>query len=221
MSLEERCKVQKSWACYVWSIRGHFFCAYSYLFDQFDFVWSCREWGMSPLLFFVFFFYRSIVALHCCVSFWFTAVNQLCICMCHLFCSFPFRPPQSSEQSSLCSTVGSHWLSVLYLCVCSVVSDSFQPHVAHQASLPIEISRLEYWSGLLFAILGNLRDPGIKPVSSASPALAGRFFATHHLGIPIVVYMSIPISQFIPPTLSHLVSIRLFSTSVSLFLLCK
>ena len=33
------------------------------------------------------------------------------------------------------------------------------------------------------------------------------------------VYMSIPVSQFIPPLPSHPVSIRLFSTSVSLFLM--
>ena len=35
------------------------------------------------------------------------------------------------------------------------------------------------------------------------------------------VYMSIPISQFIPPPLSPLVTISLFSTSVTLFLFCK
>ena len=42
--------------------------------------------------------------------------------------------------------------------------------------------------------------------------------------IHISEYMSIPISQFIPPPPLHfppLVSIRLFSTSVSLFLPCK
>jgi hypothetical protein len=32
--------------------------------------------------------------------------------------------------------------------------------------------RQEYWSGLP----GDLPDPGIDPVSLASPALAGRFF---------------------------------------------
>ena len=39
--------------------------------------------------------------------------------------------------------------------------------------------------------------------------------------IHISVYMSIPISQFIPPPFPPLVSIRLFSMSVSLFLSCK
>ena len=32
--------------------------------------------------------------------------------------------------------------------------------------------------GYHFLLQGNLPDPGIKPVSSASPALAGGFFIT-------------------------------------------
>ena len=39
-------------------------------------------------------------------------------------------------------------------------------------------SRQEYWSGLPFPPLGNLPDPGIKPMSPVSPALAGEFFTT-------------------------------------------
>ena len=38
-------------------------------------------------------------------------------------------------------------------------------------------SRKEYWSGLPFPPPGDLRDPGVKPTSPTSPALAGRFFA--------------------------------------------
>jgi len=37
-------------------------------------------------------------------------------------------------------------------------------------------SRQEYWSGLPFPSSGDLLNPGIKPMSPASPALAGRFF---------------------------------------------
>ena len=33
-----------------------------------------------------------------------------------------------------------------------------------------------YWSGLPFPSPGNLPDPGIKPTSLESPALAGEFF---------------------------------------------
>ena len=47
--------------------------------------------------------------------------------------------------------------------------------VACQAPLSMAFSRLEYWSGLPFSPPGNLPDPGVEPVSLASPALAGRF----------------------------------------------
>ena len=40
--------------------------------------------------------------------------------------------------------------------------------VAHQASLSVEFSRQEYWSGLPFPSPGNLPNSGIKP---GSPAL--------------------------------------------------
>ena len=42
----------------------------------------------------------------------------------------------------------------------------------------MEFSRQEYWSGLSFPSSGDLPDPGIKPMSLTSPALAGGFFTT-------------------------------------------
>jgi len=36
--------------------------------------------------------------------------------------------------------------------------------------------RHEYWNGLPFSSPRDLPDPGIKPASVLSPALAGRFF---------------------------------------------
>ena len=36
----------------------------------------------------------------------------------------------------------------------------------------MEFPRQEYWSELLFLFPGDLSDPGIEPVSLASPALA-------------------------------------------------
>ena len=67
--------------------------------------------------------------------------------------------------------------------------------VAHQALLSMESSRQEYWGGLPFPTPGemlilvgensmanrtftacNLSNPDIKPMSLASPALAGQFF---------------------------------------------
>ena len=39
-----------------------------------------------------------------------------------------------------------------------------------------EKKKKEYWSGLSFPSSEDLLDPGIKPTSLASPALAGGFF---------------------------------------------
>ena len=50
--------------------------------------------------------------------------------------------------------------------------------VAHQAPLSMGFSRHEYWSGLPSPPPGDFPDPGIKPGSLMSPALAGSFFTT-------------------------------------------
>ncbi|XP_055251287.1 protein phosphatase 1 regulatory subunit 12A isoform X4 [Moschus berezovskii] len=53
--------------------------------------------------------------------------------------------------------------------------------VAHQAPLFTRFSRQEYQSGLLFPSPGDLPDPGIKPVSPASPALRQERFTDRSL----------------------------------------
>ena len=79
------------------------------------------------------------------------------------------------------------------LCVCMCVSVCTLNHVqlfatlwtvACQAPLSMEFPRQEYWSGLPFPSPGDLPDPGIKPTSLASLALAGGFFATEPPGKP-------------------------------------
>ena len=47
---------------------------------------------------------------------------------------------------------------------------------ACHAPLFMGFSRQVYWSGLTFPSSGDLPNPGIESVSSASIALAGRFF---------------------------------------------
>ena len=47
-----------------------------------------------------------------------------------------------------------------------------------QASLSVGFSRQEYWSGLPFPPPGDLANPGIKPKSLRSPALADGLFTT-------------------------------------------
>ena len=48
--------------------------------------------------------------------------------------------------------------------------------VHHQAPLPMELSRQEYWNGLPFPPLEDLPNRGM--IEPASPALAGGFFTT-------------------------------------------
>ena len=70
--------------------------------------------------------------------------------------------------------------SLVYVFSCSVVSSDLWPPwtVAHQAPLPMEFSRQEYWRGLPFPLPGDPPNPGIEPVTLRSSALAGRFFTT-------------------------------------------
>ena len=64
------------------------------------------------------------------------------------------------------------FLKVWCKCVShSVVSDSATPWtIAYQASLSMEFSRQEYWSGLPCPLQGDLPNPGIKPRSLALQA---------------------------------------------------
>ena len=50
--------------------------------------------------------------------------------------------------------------------------------VAHQAPLSMGFSRQKYWSGLPILTPADLLDPGIRPMSIASPILASGFFTT-------------------------------------------
>jgi len=52
----------------------------------------------------------------------------------------------------------------------------------------MEVSRQEYWSGLLSSPPGYLPDPGIEPVYLASPELAGRLFTAEPCGSPKLTF---------------------------------
>ena len=49
--------------------------------------------------------------------------------------------------------------------------------------------RQVYWSELPFPPPGDLPDPGIEPMSPASPALIGGFFTTESPGNPTGFYV--------------------------------
>ena len=95
------------------------------------------------------------------------------------------------DESTPCSLEKKYYKDAMdwyyYLCVMlSRVQFFVTPQTAaHQAPLSMEFSRQEYWSGLPFHTPGKLSNPGIEPmslVSTAFPALAGRFFTTVPLG---------------------------------------
>ena len=79
-------------------------------------------------------------------------------------------------------------------CVCAKLLQSCPTHlvtpwtVACHVSLSMEFSRQEYWTGLPFPTPGDLPDPGIKPVSLASPALAVDSLPLRHLGSPLQTF---------------------------------
>ena len=64
---------------------------------------------------------------------------------------------------------------------CSVTSDSLCPHNYS----PPGSSTQEYWRGLPFPTSRGSSDPGIKPTSLASPALAEGLFTTEPPGKPM------------------------------------
>ena len=74
------------------------------------------------------------------------------------------------------------------VCVCVLVCQScltlqrYELYVALQASLSMEFSRQEYWSGLSFPSPGDFPDPRVK---LGSPALPG------HQGSQVIGYRSI------------------------------
>ena len=60
--------------------------------------------------------------------------------------------------------------------------------ICAQTPLPMGFPRQKYWSGLPSPPPGDLPDPGIKPASSVSPALAGGFFTNEPPGKPYIQY---------------------------------
>ena len=98
------------------------------------------------------------------------------------------------------------------MCVCahSVMSGSVNPWtIACPPPLSMKFSKQENESGLPFPTPGDLPNPGIKPVSPVSPALAGRFFTgrppelmlSNHLILCLPFFFclqSFPASGFFP-----------------------
>ena len=61
--------------------------------------------------------------------------------------------------------------------------------------LPMEFSRQEYWSRGPFPPPGDVPNPGIKPASLASLALAGGLFTTHATWEALLIHISLYIEH--------------------------
>ena len=59
---------------------------------------------------------------------------------------------------------------------------SYGPMDCNQASLHMEFSRQEHWSGAPFPTPGHLSNSGTQPMTLVSPALADGFFTTGATG---------------------------------------
>ena len=86
-------------------------------------------------------------------------------------------------------------MAVLVLLLsCSVVPNSVTLWtVAFQAHLSMGFPRQEYWSGVPFPTAGDLPNPGIKPVSLMSLALAGDSLPPMPSGKPLHVYTCVTV----------------------------
>ena len=118
------------------------------------------------------------------LNIWYHAMNTVCILTFHR--TFYFKslslllnisPNLFCFHSSVFFSFFKNWVIVcMCVCVCALLLSHVWLFVtpwtvAHQASLSMGFPRQEYWSGLPFPLLRDLPDPGIKPMSPASPAL--------------------------------------------------
>ena len=88
---------------------------------------------------------------------------------CH--CGFP--KSSGFHFFEVCTTKPLFLLMTIVKESCSIMADSATPKtVVCQASLYMEFSGQEYWSGLLFPSLGDRPDTGIKPRSPALQAVS-------------------------------------------------
>ena len=97
----------------------------------------------------------------------------------YLFCPFDLVPFFSGEEVINCTSaveknIAKHCVHVQSLSHVWLFVTPWP--VTCQAPFPMGFPRQEYWSGLPFS--GDLLNPGMEPMSPASPTLVGGFFTT-------------------------------------------
>ena len=108
----------------------------------------------------------------------------------------------SKYKDCLWMTFSSLFITCVYIHipVCSVAQSCLTlcNPMGYSLAAPLSMGfpRQEYWSGCHFLLQGDLPDPGIKPRSLMSPALASRFFTTSFLSGKPYIYMHMYINFF-------------------------
>ena len=92
--------------------------------------------------------------------------------------------PTMEPQNSLECPVSQEMHAQSHCCVQQFVTLWM---IAGQAPLSMWFSRQEYWSGLSCTYSRDLPEPGIRSVSTTSPALASEFFIIEPSGKPKLV----------------------------------
>ena len=112
------------------------------------------------------------------ISLWFLSVlSGVCVCVCACVC--------------VCLCVRVHMLSAAQLVWLFAILGICSP----PGSSVHGISQARILEWVAITLSGDLPDPGIKPMSLASPALAGRFFTTEPPGKSCVKWSFINISK--------------------------
>ena len=112
------------------------------------------------------------------ISLWFLSVlSGVCVCVCACVC--------------VCLCVRVHVLSAAQLVWLFAILGICSP----PGSSVHGISQARILEWVAITLSGDLPDPGIKPMSLASPALAGRFFTTEPPGKSCVKWSFINISK--------------------------
>ena len=86
----------------------------------------------------------------------------------------------SSPAFHITYSAGVQVCSIVKLCLILVTPWT----IAHQTPRSMGFSRQEYQNGLPFPSPGSFPNPGVEPMFSTSPALAGKFFSTEPPGKP-------------------------------------